>query len=53
MKFKDNLTIHVGCEKYELILDKKCSGGVSLSKVNDTVEEILEQTGFKEFFAIK
>ncbi len=36
-----------------LIMHKKCPGGVALSKVNDTVEEILEQTGFKEFFAIK
>ena len=34
MKFKDNLTIRVGCEKYELILDtehKKSFVGTMLS----------------------
>ncbi len=35
-----------------LIMQKKCPGGVSLSNINRTVMNILEQTGFKDFFAI-
>lgn len=34
-----------------LIMQKKCPGGVTLSGVNETVSEILEQTGFDAFFS--
>ncbi len=39
MKFKDNLTIHAGCEKYELILDtevKKSLVGTMLMNYSET-----------------
>ncbi len=36
-----------------LIMQKKCKRGITLENVNDSVREILEQTGFDSIFSIK
>ena len=36
-----------------LIMRKKCEEGVSLSGINETVGEILDQTGFSEILDVE
>lgn len=63
-KYKDEIkTVNIDCKNLEyvssaglrvlLIMHKGCDGGVTLTNINDTVEEILGQTGFDVIFNIE